>query len=106
MKRVADAADQLSRGLRAVCLVCAGWSFRGYESEETTQFSNSLVEVASRQDNGEQPSKLRGIAKALKNRTTLVGALFIFAYQGVEVSESGWFISYVLSLHLAFEDLC
>lgn len=34
---------------------------------------------------------------ALKNCTTLIGALFIFAYQGAEVSDSGWFISYLIN---------
>lgn len=83
-----------------ICIALASWSFRNYENEETTQFSNSLVEIASRQAAAESgnPSKSKSIVKALKQRTTVIGALFIFAYQGIEVSESGWFISYVLSL--------
>ncbi|KAA6407702.1 MAG: hypothetical protein FRX48_08540 [Lasallia pustulata] len=34
---------------------------------------------------------------ALRNKTTLLGALFIFAYQGAEVSISGWVISFLLT---------
>lgn len=36
------------------------------------------------------------LLSALKNRTTLLGALFIFAYQGAEVSISGWVISFLI----------
>lgn len=85
----------LVRGVRVVCLGAVGWSFRGYEKEETTQFSNSLEQIASRQAASESGNKgkFKAIGRALRNRTAIVGALFIFAYQGAEVSESGWFIS-------------
>ena len=88
--------NRLLSGIRLMCVALTGWSFRNYENEETTQFSNSLVEIASRQAAAESgnASKFRSIVKAFKQRTTLIGALFIFAYQGIEVSESGWFISY------------
>lgn len=78
-------------------MASTGWFFRDFEKDETTQFSNSLVEIASRQAAAEsgKTSRFRSIAKAFKHRTTIIGALFIFAYQGIEVSESGWFISYV-----------
>ncbi len=42
-------------------------------------------------------SKVGLLKKALKNRTTVLGALFIFAYQGAEVSISGWVISFLIS---------
>lgn len=42
-------------------------------------------------------SKLALLKEAFKNRTTILGALFIFAYQGAEVSISGWVITYLLS---------
>ncbi|KAL4957199.1 major facilitator superfamily domain-containing protein [Aspergillus filifer] len=35
------------------------------------------------------------LLRALKSRVTLLGALFIFAYQGAEVSISGWVISFL-----------
>ncbi|KAF2483117.1 major facilitator superfamily domain-containing protein [Neohortaea acidophila] len=86
--------------VRICCLLATGWAFWNYESEDVDHFGNSLVEVVSRQggDGARRSSKGRsGIARALKNRTTLVGALFVFAYQGIEVSESGWFISYLIA---------
>ena len=84
--------------IRFLCMASTGWSFWNYEKEGTTQFSNSLEQIASRQAAAEmgETSRLRVIGRALKNRTTLIGALFIFAYQGAEVSESGWFI---VSIH-------
>lgn len=78
-------------------MVSTGWSFWNYEKEDTSQFANSLEQIASRQAaETSESSKLREIGRALKDRTTLIGALFIFAYQGAEVSESGWFISYLI----------
>ncbi|KAH8596116.1 major facilitator superfamily domain-containing protein [Bisporella sp. PMI_857] len=35
--------------------------------------------------------------KAFKNKVVILGALFIFAYQGAEVSISGWVISFLIS---------
>ncbi|EMC91884.1 hypothetical protein BAUCODRAFT_152246 [Baudoinia panamericana UAMH 10762] len=86
-------------GVRIVCFCFAGWSFWNYENEGTTQFSNSLQQFASRQAAAEmgEPTKLQLLGWALRNKTTIIGALFIFAYQGAEVSESGWFISYLIN---------
>ena len=84
--------------IRIVCFFFAGWSFWNYEKEGVTQFANSLQLIASRQAASEygEPSKLKLLSRALKNKTTIIGALFIFAYQGGEVAESGWFISYLI----------
>ena len=83
---------------RVISMAATSWSFWNYEREGTTQFNNSLEQIASRQAAAEtgETSKLRLIGRALKNRTTLIGALFIFAYQGAEVSESGWVITYLI----------
>ncbi|KAK3112853.1 hypothetical protein LTR53_010431 [Teratosphaeriaceae sp. CCFEE 6253] len=84
--------------VRIACFFFAGWSFWDYEQEGVSQFANSLQQLASRQAASEmgEPGKLDLLRKALRNKTTIVGALFIFAYQGAEVSESGWFISYLI----------
>jgi len=42
-------------------------------------------------------NKMQQMKEALKNPATLAGALFIFAYQGAEVSTSGWVISFLIS---------
>lgn len=85
-------------GVRCLCFCFSGWAFWDYENESTTQLANSLRQVASHQAaQEEEPNKLRLLGRALRNRVTVIGALFIFAYQGAEVSESGWFISYLIS---------
>lgn len=85
----------IALGVRVLSIAMVGWSFWNYEKEGVAQFSNSLQQIASRQSTGEM-SKLKLIGRALKTRTTLIGALFIFAYQGAEVSESGWVITYLI----------
>jgi fucose permease len=86
-------------GLRVFCLAFDGWAFWDYESEAPTRFLAALQRTASRQaalDAG-QPTKRQLLTKALRNRVTLVGALYTFAYQGAEVSISGWVISFLIN---------
>lgn len=70
----------------------AWWSFRDYEMD----ISASLVvnNDPSRSTGG---SKLTGMFSALSSRLVLLGAVFIFAYQGAEVSISGWVISFLIA---------
>lgn len=82
-------------GLRLCCIAFAAWSFWSFkeDSEDTL-----LEATTSRQTATEEAvSKLRNLKLALKNKVTIFGALFIFAYQGAEVSISGWFISYLIN---------
>lgn len=83
-------------GLRIVCFFFAGWAFRGYEQEGINGYTNSLQETTTR-NSATEPSKLHLLRRAISNRTTLIGALFIFSYQGAEVSESGWIITYLIN---------
>jgi fucose permease len=46
---------------------------------------------------GEPMTRKQLLKTAVRNRTTLLGALFIFAYQGAEVSTSGWVVSFLIS---------
>lgn len=87
-------------GLRIINLVAVGWSFKDYEKENGPQFSNALEQIASRQAVAEsgEVSKLKAIGRALKKKTTVIGALFIFAYQGAEVAEAGWVITYLIEV--------
>ncbi len=82
-------------GFRVVNFGVVGWSFWGYEKEGVSQFGNSLQQMASQQEERET-SKLGMMRRALRNRTTVIGALFIFAYQGAEVAEAGWVITYLI----------
>ena len=82
-------------GLRLCCIAFAAWSFWSFkeDSEDTL-----LETTTSRQTTTEEAaSKLKNLKLALKSKVTIFGALFIFAYQGAEVSISGWFISYLIN---------
>jgi fucose permease len=81
--------------VRVCCIVFAAWSFWSFK-EDTED--NLLETTTTRQTATEEAtSKLKNLKHALKNKVTIFGALFIFAYQGAEVSISGWFISYLIS---------
>jgi fucose permease len=85
-------------GLRLCCIGFAGWSFWNYQ-EESPQ---TLLASPERTDRGqamiEKPaSGFQNLKLALKNRVTIFGALFIFAYQGAEVAISGWVISFLIN---------
>lgn len=75
----------ITLGWRVLCSACAGWSFLDLENK------GQDLEVSPQQE-----SKLALVGRALKNKTTILGALLVFAYQGAEVSVSGWFISYLI----------
>lgn len=58
----------------------------------------ALGQTASRQGAEASDFPRSGLLKrAIGHRTTLLGALFIFAYQGAEVSISGWVISFLIN---------
>lgn len=69
-----------------VNLCMAFVTFRNYEKD--TPAVNLLQATASNPNPATSRSAL--LKMALKNRTTILGALFIFCYQGAEVSISGW----------------
>lgn len=69
-------------------------TFREYETETASaQLMTALERSASRATTEEKKDVLK---KALKNRTTLLGALLIFSYQAAEVAISGWVISFLI----------
>ncbi|PYI15561.1 MFS efflux transporter [Aspergillus japonicus CBS 114.51] len=79
-------------------LAFAVWSFSNYEKELPAQLLGALQQTASRQANGgDSVSRSRLLKQVVKDKTTLLGALFIFAYQGAEVSISGWVVSFLIS---------
>lgn len=102
--------------------ILAGWAYRSYEAElaPPQQLLTSLERLSSRASavnssrtspqastehheaeatsTSESPlAKIKEMLPAFKSRTVLLGALFIFAYQGAEVSISGWVISFLIS---------
>jgi fucose permease len=74
----------------------AGWSFWDYEKDVPAPLLNELKRTASRLAADGEVSRAKLLKKAFGNRTTLLGAIFIFAYQGAEVSISGWVISFLI----------
>ena len=79
-------------------MIFMGWSYKGFETDTAVQLLTTLETTASRQAaaaSGE-PSKSQLLKRALKTRATLLGATFIFCYQGAEVAISGWVISYLI----------
>lgn len=73
----------------------AYWAFIGYEKEVAPQVLVAPDEAGRPAPN--PASNLAGMFSALSSRVVLLGALFIFAYQGAEVSISGWVISFLLT---------
>ncbi|OJJ50941.1 hypothetical protein ASPZODRAFT_126913 [Penicilliopsis zonata CBS 506.65] len=80
----------------------AVWAFYHYEEDLPVQLLAALQQTASQNnsdgDDGSSPAtKTKLLKQAVKNKTTRLGALFIFAYQGAEVSISGWVVSFLIS---------
>lgn len=79
----------------------SGWSFWHYERDASVQLMSGLEQTASRQQASENTvrnskGKWQAFKALLGNKPTFLGALFIFAYQGAEVSISGWVISFLV----------
>lgn len=88
----------LCLGLRFCCMVFAAWSFWSYQEDQPQTLLTSLEQAANQQADAETAeSKAKNLKLALKNKVTIFGALFIFAYQGAEVSISGWVISFLIN---------
>ncbi|KAI8961698.1 MFS general substrate transporter [Daldinia sp. FL1419] len=68
----------------------ATWAFWDYEKDAG---SNELSNTPS--DAG--PHDVSAMLITFKSKIVLLGAVFIFAYQGAEVSISGWVISFLIS---------
>ena len=70
-------------------------AFREYETETASaQLHTALEQTVSRQISRDEKKDI--LKKAIRNRTTILGALLIFAYQAAEVSISGWVISFLI----------
>lgn len=84
----------VSLAITAFNALFAYLTFRTYELDSSPQ--THLPPTPSDAANP-SPSKAALLHEALRNKTTILGALFIFAYQGAEVSISGWVISFLIS---------
>lgn len=93
----------LTLGLAVFNLGFASWSFWNYETELEQPLLNN-VEMTAPDSTGprkntraEAKERFIGMARSFKMKVVLLGALFIFAYQGAEVSISGWVISFLIN---------
>jgi fucose permease len=84
----------LNLGLAIFNIGFSAWAFWSYE-EELGSSSGSVARTSTQSAN---TSNLFGLGSAAFSRTVILGALFIFAYQGAEVSISGWVISFLISV--------
>jgi fucose permease len=94
----------------------AGWSFWNYEKESLAHFvplravrsthpRRQSTELLANDENQPPVSQamikptdqFSNMVKSFRSKIVLLGALFIFAYQGAEVSISGWVISFLLA---------
>lgn len=72
-------------------LVLGAWSFWRYEAEAGLSLLTPLERVASQANNAAEPQiglkeQLTNTIRCLKTKTVILGALFIFSYQGSEVA--------------------
>lgn len=93
----------LPLGVSVFNLLFAGWSFWHFERDSNPTLLTTAERVLSNAQNGSAPSsknhvkeQVANMIKAFKSKTVILGALFIFAYQGAEVSISGWVISFLI----------
>jgi fucose permease len=84
----------LTLGFGIVNAALATWSFWNYEEELGVGPSAQLLREA---EQATADAQIMGMFSALRTRLVLLGALFIFAYQGAEVSISGWIISFLIA---------
>jgi hypothetical protein len=84
-------------GLRVISFCLSGWAFWTFEKDAAEQ--QPLIERQPDELELERVAtdKVQQLKDSLRNRATLAGALFIFAYQGAEVSTSGWVISFLIT---------
>ena len=93
----------LTLGVAVLNLLFAGWSFQHHERDAASQLLPALEQLSSSNTNRRQrassftaKTRWQTFKHILLNRPTLLGSFFIFAYQGAEVSISGWVISFLV----------
>ncbi|KAL3427377.1 MFS efflux [Phlyctema vagabunda] len=75
----------------------SGWAFWHYEADAAQPLLSSSDQTASAPQVQNKTGQFADMARAFKSKTVILGALFIFAYQGAEVSISGWVISFLIA---------
>ncbi|KAK3319134.1 major facilitator superfamily domain-containing protein [Apodospora peruviana] len=115
----------LGLGLALCDGMFAAWAFWGYDDERkaaeqaeedamelrspatTTTTTTAAPRTQSRRSKGvkgQVKQNLQGMLTAVTTKVVILGAAFIFAYQGAEVSISGWVISFLLEARVPGSD--
>lgn len=81
--------------LAAFNLVFSTWSFWNYELESELDYTVSQQEE-SELTGARAKRRWNSFKRLVLNKPTVLGACFIFAYQGAEVAISGWIISFLV----------
>ncbi|KAM3072367.1 hypothetical protein ACMFMG_009176 [Clarireedia jacksonii] len=76
-------------------LAFAGWSFWHYESENEESLLERSPSGRPQRPEFSAKREIKEMLKAARMRTVLIGAIFIFSYQGAEVSISGWVVYFL-----------
>ena len=79
-------------GLSIINGITAFFVNRNFEAE-----TEPTLLTTTSNTNPPSTTNTTSLLKAIKDKTTILGALFIFAYQGAEVSLSGWILSFLLA---------
>jgi fucose permease len=83
--------------LNAIFATATFWKYEDDLAEQDACRSPSGDEIIRSEHNHSITVETNGILRqALLSRVTLLGAIFIFAYQGAEVSVSGWIIEFLI----------
>ncbi|KAL0932318.1 MFS efflux transporter [Colletotrichum truncatum] len=82
--------------LAAFSLVFSAWSFAHYERDNPAIAEHEASSQQATYDTVKV--RLASMFHALRRRLVFLGALFTFAYQGAEVSISGWVISFLVDV--------
>ena len=86
----------ITLGLTLFNIGFSSWTFWDYEKEQSN-VDPTLEPPVSRPEQVVPGDKKQVLKQSVKHRVTLLGALFIFAYQGAEVSTSGWVVSFLVA---------
>ncbi|KAJ5893518.1 hypothetical protein N7495_005209 [Penicillium taxi] len=84
----------------AVCLAniaFTSWAFFNFENDTLAAPQRARLAGHSSTIESELLTRSQILKKVITNRTTLIGSLFIFVYQGAEVSISGWVVSFLIT---------
>ncbi|KAH8808874.1 major facilitator superfamily transporter [Xylogone sp. PMI_703] len=84
-------------GITFLDTIFVPWAFWHYDTESNQTLLNSATVQISLEPNPTSSSLLSDMVKVFKLKVVILGALFIFAYQGAEVSISGWVISFLIT---------